>query len=475
MKNLGTFLVLFCVLLAFNVIFPAQSDDIGHFYAANSGADFFTTYFTWNGRLGEILYTGFFAKLNNSFWLNTLNALVGSAFIFACFALIFARLPQSRVDFYSFLLLCILLISVNDFASTFLWYSGSFNYLWGIFFIVIFLLPVRFWIASLFANTPPRTPHILALLSYSILAIMAGMSSEHMGALVSLGLVSLFALCLYKRIKIPAWLLMGGICFIAGWIMLYLSPGSRYRAQIQEQAGIFINLSTFLKMYLTEQMLWLNNSLNNLYNKGFVVFFILFSSFITYRLKLQKRYYILIALFVIFGIVFTRHIAGIVVYGAILLGLIYLAKQIDKKYYFCALLFGAWILVGLITFQITYGLPTRARLGDNLLLFTLILLFFRDFYKTYNKQILLERSLIAILALSTALCFANWAWVGYKWHKLQESVATQKANGIQDIVVSKEVFKSYCKTNWDLPQNDANFYVNQNYARYFGIKSFRVE
>ena len=119
--------------------------------------------------------------------------------------------------------------------------------------------------------------------------------------------------------------------------------------------------------------------------------------------------------------------------------------------------------------------PHESETGDNLLLFTLILLFFRDFYKTCNKQILLERSLITILALSTALCFVNWAWVGYKWHKLQESIVAQKAVGVQDIVVSKKVFKSYYKTNWDLPQNDANFYVNQNYARYFGIKSFRVE
>lgn len=475
MKNLSVFLVLFCTLLAFNVIFPAQSDDIGHFYTASSGADFFTTYFTWNGRLGEILYTGFFAKLNNSFWLNALNALVGSAFIFACFVLVFARLPQSRVDFYTFLLLCILLISVNDFAATFLWYSGSFNYLWGIFFIVIFLLPVRFWVASLFANTPPRAPHILALLSYSILAIMAGMSSEHMGALVCLGLVGLFALCFYKRIKIPAWLLMGGVCFIAGWIMLYLSPGSRYRAQIQEELGIFISIASFLKLHFTDQILWINHSFNNLDSKGFRVFLALFAGFFTYKRSIPLRYLPLIFLFVFFGAIFTRHIAGIVVYGAILLGLIYLAKQIDKKYYFCALLFGAWILVGLITFQMANGLPTRARLGDNLLLFALILLFFRDFYKTCNKQILLERSLIAMLALSTALCFANWAWVGYKWHKLQESIVAQKAVGVQDIVVSKKVFKSYYKTNWDLPQNDANFYVNQNYARYFGIKSFRVE
>ena len=93
-----------------------QSDDFAHYVSAiDSDRDFLTSYFTWNGRFGELLCTGFFGKLffGSFSWLfDFLNALVGIVYFYVFFVLCFGILPKDKTDFviliFIFGLVCVL-------------------------------------------------------------------------------------------------------------------------------------------------------------------------------------------------------------------------------------------------------------------------------------------------------------------------------------------------------------------------------
>ena len=59
--NLYIFGGLFIILLFLNLLYPAQTDDYALYQRAVND-NFLSTYFDWNGRIGEILFSGYFAK-----------------------------------------------------------------------------------------------------------------------------------------------------------------------------------------------------------------------------------------------------------------------------------------------------------------------------------------------------------------------------------------------------------------------------
>lgn len=470
-QNSFLFLSIFIILYLFNLVFPAQSDDIIHHFSALNN-DFFASYLGWNGRFGELLYTGFFAKYNDYIWLDILNAFIGTTFIFALFFLIFARFPKDKLDYLSFFLLCIMLVNMN-FATIFLWYAGSFNYLWGMCFIVLFLIPYRLFWDNMSISSNKYKPMLTCLLIP--LGICAGWSSEHIGATVSLLLVLSFGFAFYKKIKLPYWYYLGAMIFWIGWLILFFSPGSAKRAVIFAQTGSFIPLADFFHMSFIDQIIRINSTLNKYYSRGFAFFLLCFAFFYLFKqnIKLKNYKYFFILLATILALIFTRHISAIFVYILILYATLQLGKQ-DQKYYLFTLLFGIWILIGLATFQIG-SLPWRGKFGSELILITLIILMFREFYLDSSRQHLIEKSIKVVLCLSIIFCFTNWSYRGYQWNQLSKEIQKQKSQGIENIIVSKKYFYSLYRTDWGEPGTDDQDWVNQAYAKHFQIKSFKVQ
>ena len=64
-----------------------------------------------------------------------------------------------------------------------------------------------------------------------------------------------------------------------------------------------------------------------------------------------------------------------------------------------------------------------------------------------------------------------------KWNKMTEDIAKQKAQGIEDIVVSSKYFHSFYKRygDWQNPTDKADDFPNPSYAKHFGVKSFVVK
>ncbi len=321
------FLCIFIILFCFQCIFPAQSDDYSHYLkATNPNLGFLHSYFSWNGRIGEILYVGFFARFNDTIWLNLIGAFMGSTFVLVFFVLIFAHLPRSR-DLMSVCFLCFCLITLNDFAANFLWNSGYFNYLFGCLLIMIFWLPFRlFWQKILDTKDwykrvlPPVQRFELKEITISyngfrayflplaLLSFFAGMGSEHMGVWsIAMGVV-MFIYAWYLKVRFPIGAYFIFVCFLAGYLCLYFSPGSAYRALVSKDS--FISFSTLFNSSFLDFLHLFFSSFNHLYDKSFAVFLIAFIVFYLERVGAKWYEYILFILLGIIALVITRHIAG---------------------------------------------------------------------------------------------------------------------------------------------------------------------
>lgn len=131
-------------MLFVNIALPPQSDDIEHIFSAGGFEGAKTRYLSWNGRIGELLFVGFIAKLN-PYLFDVLNASVGVIFVIVLFWLIFGRIPRGIKDASIIALIFVMLMNFCAFGANFAWGGGSLNYMWGSSLIMIFLLPYRFY------------------------------------------------------------------------------------------------------------------------------------------------------------------------------------------------------------------------------------------------------------------------------------------------------------------------------------------
>lgn len=475
-KQMILFVVSFLIFLLFNFIFPLQSDDMVAFLSATSGKNFLHSYFSWNGRFGEIFYTGCLASINSSLWFDFINSLVGTIFIFIFFFLIFARLPKDRIDYFSLVLMWVMIVNMN-FADIFLWGSGSLNYLWGIGLVLLFLIPYRIFWGKYFMNMENYSLKKSVFWCFYLLpfSVFAGWSSEHIGATVCCLLVVSIGYAYFKKIKLPLWYYIGMIGFLSGWLILFFSPGSAIRATQMIDGGGFIPLKDLFSLGILKQMILLNETLTNFYHRGFVIFYCCFLVFFIYKMKIKMNIWrsLILIIFAFLSIVIARHISGLVVFGFVFY-LIWKLTRYEKKYYLFLFLFAVWMLIALVLLQLRGDIAQRAHFGDGLILGVLMILMFRDFYQVSIHKIFLQRGLIVALVFSLIACFCNWAYVGYNWKKIEAMVEEQKAKGAKEIVIPKNLFYSYYSKGWGEPGVDPNW-INSAYARYFGVDKFTVQ
>ncbi len=138
---------IFVFLWLTNTLLPPLSDDFDAFYEAQKGFQSAKNmYLNWNARIGQLLFSGLVAGFAPPLF-DFFNALMGTSFIFVFFALVFGKAPRFHhpFDFTALFLICLFILYCVSFGAVFLWGAGSTNYLWGILFIMLFLLPFRFF------------------------------------------------------------------------------------------------------------------------------------------------------------------------------------------------------------------------------------------------------------------------------------------------------------------------------------------
>lgn len=468
---------IFITIFVFNIILPPQSDDIGAFFSALSKRDFLHSYFSWNGRIGEIFYTGIFASTIKTIWFDLLNSIAGVLAIFGFFYLIFLRIPQDRGDYFLFFTFCAMVINSN-FAAIFLWGSGSLNYLWGIGLIIFFLIPYRIFWGRVFGENIEISRYIRIAFGvlFFFLSFFAGWASEHIGAMVVLVLTCSIIYAAISKIRLPWWYYVGYVCFIAGWIVLFCSPGSAKRAAIFIREGSFLPLIDIIHMSIIEKIKLINEVFCRYYYRGFAFFTYFLLWFYCWKMKVSVKNIVIFSLILPLSWVFAKHVSGLLVY--LLFGFLIwqLAKQ-EKKLFLLFGLYCVWVAIGGVLIQLKGSLPWRAHFGDGLILATMVILMLREFYLANPKyQVKLQLGASLVLVFSVLGCFANWAYVGYNWSKIEEIIKTEKQKGNTHVIVPQELFTSFYRKDWDEPHvNETNWWVNQVYARYFGVESFDLK
>lgn len=146
---------------------------------------------------------------------------------------------------------CSLFVFTPAFGQSFLWVTGSSNYLYGIELVLIYLIPFRYLTKMRKESTKKYTCVLLHVLSIIfkffgmlILGFVAGATNENVSiALIAVVFVFMAYYKIYK-IKIKSWMISGWIGNILGCISILMAPGELKRL---ENSGGGVSIIEILK------------------------------------------------------------------------------------------------------------------------------------------------------------------------------------------------------------------------------------
>ncbi len=463
---------------------------------------------TWNGRLGDLAKVAFGSYLAHTPLYPFINALFGVAFIYLFFILIFARLPfmgvctsDSRVDSHlrsydisaiCFILIC--LFAFKGFGSVFYWAAGSFNYLWAWVIIMAWCVPFRLFWGEIFAkdsgnlgessidlNDSSTKPHIFPML---ILGLIAGWGSEF-GIVLIVFQIALIAFALQKRIKLPLWYYVGVVGFIAGWLILYLSPGHATRGNIVNELygnTSFVTIGELLAMPVADIFKRFAGTFSGDLMGLTWIAVVGILAFLRFGLNMRKRIVAIVAivLLVAYAVPITKFIFVILVGILCLWGGFALQctnPQSANRTYLFALcgLFVAYFLATAATIQV--GVPARAKLPYLLLGMAQVIiawLLLKPYLARFAQMICV--GLCAICAICALFVVSEGITMRLKWERMLASIEAQKALGSDTAIVSADTFRSNYRGygDWGNPSQSTNEWPNTTYAKVFGVEKFVV-
>lgn len=502
--QISLFASLYLLFFTLNFIFPTQSDDLGAGFGGLSVA--YKSYMTWNGRLGDIFKVAFGSYIAHTPLYPFINALFCVAFIYLFFILIFARLPfmgDSRIDSAShshdigvicFILIC--LFAFKGFGSVFYWAAGSLNYLWAWVFIMAWCVPFRLFWGEIFAKDSGESSadssesnaessaksHIFSML---ILGLIAGWGSEF-GIVLIVFQVAFIAFALQRRIKLPAWYYVGVVGFIAGWLILYFSPGHAARGNIVNALNNDISYVTISKL-LSMPFVDIFKRFAGTFSKDPMgltwIAVVGLLAFLRFGLNMRKRSIAIlgIVLLVAYAVPITKFIFVILVGLLCLWGGFALQRinpQSANRTYLFALfgLFVAYFLATAATIQM--GVPARAKLPYLLLGMAQIIiawLLLKPYLARFAKMI--SVGLCAICAIYSLFVVSESITMRLKWERMLASIEAQKALGQTNAIISADTFRSNYRGygDWGNPNKNTNEWPNTTYAKVFGVEKFIVK
>lgn len=463
------FVVIFIYLFILNIFLPPQADDIQAAISSKNGIyAAINSYMSWNARIGELLFVSFIAGLSDLMF-DFINALIGSIFIYMFFIFVFIRFPNTKKDIYCIVLICFLLLYFAPFGADFLWGAGSLNYMWGILLIMIALYPYRiFWQKYINTNKQIIKPIFIPL--FMIISLFAGMASEQLGIITILLHITFIVYAIKKRIKLYTWYYLGVICFVIGYLLLYLSPGNASRASMSILQGQFLKIGELLALPFEEKIsrisLLMDYSITNIFKA-----FLLIVLFINAKIKIPNKARILYCTFVLliaYLILISNN--GVILH---LIAIILLASIINynRIYKIIFMLYIIYLFLCLSGIQILI-LPPRARLGEILILIATFCILYQ-----YMKNFKIINIAICAICIAYSIFVASEYYKFYnRWNEMLSYIESQKKIGNYDVIV-ENIFVSKYPNFIDslLPTDIITESPNPLYAYKFGLKSFRVD
>lgn len=150
----------------------------------------------------------------------------------------------------------LLFISCPAFGQSFLWITGSANYLYGILIILFVLLPYRQQ-ANGRTDTYPLLFELIAAIVYFLLGVIAGWTNENTSVAMIVMMIGYIVFFHIKSIKIHLWNITGCVGGIVGCILMLSSPGTASRLDLAGGSGgiiswlkriVFYSCDTFVNL-----------------------------------------------------------------------------------------------------------------------------------------------------------------------------------------------------------------------------------
>lgn len=429
-------IVLFAVYFVINYLTPAIADDyraMGYWKYDSDGkmhsfSDLFEScvdnYYSWSGRILSHLTVMLFCYLPPVVF-DVLNSCMCMLVSFLIYKICMAGKKDNIFLFAGIHIL--LWLSVPDYGQVFFWTSGSGNYLWTSFWILLAILIFRKYAVQ---NRDFCLKKWHAIITIPI-GVLAGAAMENMSA----GMIVILTLYLvyYKKMKIK-------ICFpilgayvgsILGFAFLMLAPGNRVRSNAE--AGLSFVFKLFIFSYY-----WV------IFIAGLCIIWFLLRAYIrAYRQE---------------------------------------AAQIhDQSAIF---LLGAVCSAGCLVFAPT--LPERAWYIACVFLIIALGIYFVEI--DLDKQVL-ARQVIRILSIGAAIyCLISaadtvlYSMEIYKQTKLREEyILQEKEKGNLDITVPIITHRYPLRSHHDALtglsdiQENPEYWINQEVARYYGVNTVTGE
>ncbi len=183
-------------------------------------------YFNWGGRsiAHTLLQLTFLA---GDTFINILNPFVCIAFAFVC------NLFVKKRSLWTFLTFLTGIFALNPiWYETELWQTGIANYMYP----AVFYLPLLYLYIKETEN-PSGEAHNGRIPAAAILGLIAGWSNENVGPALFAGFVLCMVLLRIKKNRIPAWMIVGAVCTLAGSIIMIAAPGNYVRADEAAMQG----------------------------------------------------------------------------------------------------------------------------------------------------------------------------------------------------------------------------------------------
>lgn len=259
-----TVVLAWILIFIFNILTPMMTDDLFYAKTASQAVSLwdlvrqeYEQYMTWSGRSVSHLILRCFLKADKMVF-NVANSLV---FIWLTLLIYWNVEHKKKYDMGVYLLINLLLWMFGVvFCQTVLWETGACNYLWGSSIILSFVTMFRYGIEQV---GKLKFPVLWTALLF-FLGIAAGWCNENTSGGGILTVVLMLVFYLYEEKenedkkgvirwkRLHAWMLIGLLGQLIGFLFLIMAPGNALRAQVQEEehSGLLAYISRFQKITL---------------------------------------------------------------------------------------------------------------------------------------------------------------------------------------------------------------------------------
>lgn len=420
--------IIFISMIALNMITPLIMDDFNYTYGLdgriNSLKDIFGYqlwfYFNWGGRnIAHFLAQLFL--MNNKMVFNIFNAGIYTVMVY----LIYSIIKGNKKDKPSYLILIHLALwfLMPSFGQSFIWLTGSCNYLWTTTIILLFL--------NIFIKicNQQEKYNIIQIILFGVLGILAGWTNENSGASLVFILLAyiIFTKFVHKQ-KIQKIELTGIIGVILGFIIMIIAPGNFERATAYTDNSPFI-------VKLLKRFIDITETTSDFLIIPIIIITILLSIYIFNKQKIDKKVYVFI-----FGTV-------IAIYSMIV------SPTFPERSWTIMIVYMI-ITCGILLYDLKLNHKVKKFIiMDSIIILSVFfvnsyILVFKDSYNFYNV-----------------------------WQGRIDIIEQGKKKGIyeyefQPAYTTRKQSASYGLGDLYLDKDDAN---NKTYARYFGIKSIKAK